>query len=398
MRCSALAVSLLSMALVAQADERDPYTKHDPAAMRRAGIVAVESFMWGKDHSTRAIQSLLGFEPIRFLETVHFKLGVSLSAQGLPSDPEDRAALRAELRALAAVLPAVDADTKVVDGWLRAHLYARRLEALYAEFSKRLRVDPVALAAARPGSAYGSDYVGEGPYLGQPGKYQVLLLRDQASVASYLKNFANHGATRRASRHVCDDGASLLLAAAELMPDEDLRRDGDLHAAVVHHTTHLLLDGYRYYWHDCAPWLEEGLAQWFRAEFVPRHVYFGERPADLPLQPNDRAWRSKLRVRVARERSVSSASLFDLPHGEQLSFEQVLAAWSRVDFLLREHGAMFPPLLQQLKGPDPSKLPPRPSAADVMARQRAAFVRVFGWGCVDFDAAWSTWVMNEYRQ
>lgn len=390
-------LSLATAPLSAQSADPDPYTRHEPPALHRAGVVALETFMWASDHSTRAIQSLMGYEPIRFLETAHFKLAVSLAPQAAPTAEPGRSRLRAELTALARKLPRVDPETKVLDGWLRAHLYASRLEALYTEFTTRFGIDAAALAAARPGSAYGVDYVGEGPYLGQRSKYLVLLCRDHSAVNAYLKNFYGLPAPRTASRHAVDGGAALLLAVAELMPDEDLRRDDALFAAVAYHGAHLLLDGYRHYWHDSPVWFEEGVAHWLRARFIPHAAHFAVRPRELPAEPAGRDWRLKVVARVSGACASTTDELFRLRNAAEMSFQDHLAAWSRIDFLLCERGALFPELARELKGPDPARVPPRPTDDDVRARQAPAVERVLGWTPKELDAAWSAWVLNKYR-
>jgi hypothetical protein len=57
----------------------DPFTNGDPAAMAAVGIEAYAPFPWADDHSTRDIDIELGAElRIRWAETRHFKIGISL--------------------------------------------------------------------------------------------------------------------------------------------------------------------------------------------------------------------------------------------------------------------------------------------------------------------------------
>ena len=53
---------LLPGSLLAQADEawrQDPYTKADPAAMKKAGYTSFGPFTWGDDHDSRLIHKML---------------------------------------------------------------------------------------------------------------------------------------------------------------------------------------------------------------------------------------------------------------------------------------------------------------------------------------------------
>ncbi|MEZ5962302.1 MAG: hypothetical protein R3F56_00520 [Planctomycetota bacterium] len=388
--------SLLASHALAQSDDLDPYTRHDPVRMRRAGIEALRAFEWAADHTTRDVQSLMGYEPFRFVETAHFELAASLSVQSVPARGVAHDDLRRELAELACVLPGVDPETRVLDGWLRAHLYARRLEQLYAEVEALLGVDAATKGAARPGSAGSATYVGEGPFLGMRGKYRVILCRDSSSVDAYLRNFLDLPAARRSLRVDVDGGAALLLATAESMPDEDLRDDRDLYAAVAYHTAHLLLDGFRHHWHECPPWLEEGLAHWLQLRAVPERACFAARPAELPADPAGKAWSLRVRRRTQSGAVVASAELFAHDDAATLTFADHLAAWSRVDFLVRAHPGAFALFLRTVKGPDVSHLPVKPTWAVVRARQHEALRKVFGWTTEDFDTAWRGWVLDRY--
>lgn len=387
---------LLASHALGQSLTRDPYTRHDPVRMTEAGIVALQSFVWGGNHTTRDIQSLMGHEPFRFVETRHFRLAVSLAPQPAPVDRRQRDALRQELRELQTVLPGVDPGTSTLDGWLRAHLYAWRLEKLYGDVASVLGATEETMQRARPGTAHAATYTGEGPFLGMRDKYLVVLCRDSGSVNAYLRNFLDRAAPRRTERVLLQNGASFLLATAESMPEEDLRDDRALHACVLHHTVRMLLDGYRGPWHECPPWFAEGLAHWFRAARIPDRACFVRRPAELPLQPAHRSWSAKVRLRLEGGSLPSSDALFDLSDPSAMRFADHLAAWSRIDFLIRAHPEAFPLIARALKGPEPTAVRPQPTPQVVASRQRPALRAVFGWSPADFDAAWSRWVLAEY--
>lgn len=373
----------------------DPYTKAEPAAMARAGVAALQRFEWAEGHTTVGIQSLMGFEPFRFVETAHFKIASSLPTMAIPRDAAGRRALRAELVALRAKLPGIDVDARTLDPWLRTHLYAHRLERAYAEFAARFGVSEAAMARCAPGGAFAVDYAGEGPHLGQRGKFLVVLARSGASLGSYARNFLDLPAPRTTARHHLARSGSLLLLTAEQLPEEDLRRDEDLHAAVAYHAAHLFVDAYRSYWHDCPVWFEEGVAHWFRAQAAPTRAVFSARPRLLPRDPGAADWATNVRARLAHGSSVPAEELFRL-RNEALRFEDHLAAWSRVDFLLTAHPDAFPLFARGLKGPDASATPPTPNAAEIDARQTRALAQVFGWSPADFDARWSEWALRTY--
>jgi hypothetical protein len=394
-----LAASLLLAGLPAQRPDDpptlDPYTRGDAAAMARAGIQALQRFPWSDDHTTVGIQSLMGNEPFRFVETAHFKLACSLPAASVPGDADGRRRVRAELEALRQVLPAVDPASRTLDPWLRTHLYARRLESAYAEFAQRFDATDAALAAHTPRRADAPDYAGEGPFLGLRGKFLVVLARSGASLGTYARNFLDLPPPRVSTRHHLARAGSLLLLSGEQLADENHRDDASLHATVAYHAGHMFVDAYRGYWHDCPAWFEEGVAHWFRRRAAPDRMAFTERPAHLPRDPAAGDWAANVRARLASGNTVAAADLF-LLRSDKLHFDDHLAAWSRVDFLFTAHGEALPLFARMLKGPDPDAVPPVPAASLIHDRQENAIRAVFGWAPADFDAQWSAWALRTY--
>lgn len=390
-------LSLLVSVAMAQAVDPavDPYTRGQPAALARAGIVEFERFAWTDDHTTVDIQRLMGFEPFHFVETAHFKIASSLGPVAVPLDAGARARLKNELVELGAHLSGVDPQTHLLDPWLRLHVYAQRLERAYAEFARRFGVTDAAMARCRPGSAAAADYCGEGPHLGQRGKFLVMLARSGTSLGTYARNFLDLPAPRTTTRHYLTGPGSLLLLTAEQLPDEDLRGDAALNASVAYHAGHMFVDAYRHYWHDCPAWFEEGLAHWFGMRAEPNHASFATRPDEVPRDSMAVDWGANVRARLAHGNSIGADELFRL-RNDALRYEHHLAAWSRVDFLLQAHAEAMPLLARMLKGPDPDRVPPKPSEATVMARQAEAFSKVLGWSPTEFDAQWSAWAMHFY--
>jgi hypothetical protein len=103
--------------------------------------------------------------------------------------------LLAEISRLGQAVPKLKQRPKVIDSWLLVHLYAARLEALYADFAVRSGFQ----VEAPPTPAGGSDGrggrnrggLGDGPYLGQHGKFCLLILEERGNVVRYLRRFAN---------------------------------------------------------------------------------------------------------------------------------------------------------------------------------------------------------------
>jgi len=208
----------------------DPYTEADPTVlMAAAGELSHGPFPWADHHGTRKIEEALGDVAPIWIETAHFKLGCTLSAYKIPpGDKVQRDKVRAELEDLAQVLPAVDPKTRRLDRWLRAHLYAQRLERIYSDLEGVWGVEDQDFPTA-PGRQVGADYRGEGPYLGQRGKYLILLFEKESSFARYWGRFVG-GAGDRPMRHNFAASDSLFFGTAAEFFDGFLKDDTALHA------------------------------------------------------------------------------------------------------------------------------------------------------------------------
>lgn len=341
-------------------DADDPFTKDDAAARTRAGVVAVGRFPWA-DHTTVDIQSLMGFEPFRFLETAHFKIASSLAPLPLPEDRAVRKRLLGELDELRKKLPSVASAPEGVDAWLRVHLFAQRLEHLHATFTSTF-------GTAR------DDH---------QGKTLVLLCRSGASVGTYARNYLDLNPPRRTLRHRLVTGESLL-AAAEHLPDEDLAEDARLHAAVAYHAARLLLE--RRAAGAVPLWLGEGVGHWFRERAVPEVAHFAEHPRELPETPHEPGWGANVRARATAGWQPPAAELFLATDPQLLRFVDHVEAWSRVDFLIRTEPPALPILLHML----------RQSSEPLVARSAPALRAVLGWQLAEFDARWRHHVLANY--
>src|SRR5262245_20697831 len=154
----------------------DPYTKDDPGAKEKAGYASYGPFRFGDDHTTSQIETTLGGIPLIWVETEHFKLGSALPEHALTGDAAESKKLKKELERLAERLPDVKVKVKKLDPWLRLHLFAQRLEDLYAGFLTRFRLAESDFPTAPPDASkkQAGGYMGEGRYLGMPAKFTVL--------------------------------------------------------------------------------------------------------------------------------------------------------------------------------------------------------------------------------
>ena len=226
-----------------------PYCHGDEELMRAAGIVSHGGFAFGRE-DTAALDAWMATIEIKWIETPHFEIGIGLSPYKVPQAESGK--IRAEAARLREVLPDVPSKPKVLDPWLRAHLYALRAEDLWEHFIELVGLDDLSVLpdGTRTWDMRGK-YMGEGPYLGMKGKYEILLLESEAISRQYLEQ--QYGVINYETQrwHVPDLGTLSLTAHTQA---GRLRRDAALHGHLAFNLGHNFLDGYKHYAYETPVW------------------------------------------------------------------------------------------------------------------------------------------------
>ena len=327
----------------------DPYTAGDAVLRKRLGYTSVGGpFPFGTGQDTAAISELLADEPLLWIETEHFRLGCSLSELRLRGDfgNEWLEQVRGELKQLANRLPQLKADTRVLDPWLRAHLIAMRLEALYDEVAANLREserDPGATGLA------GGD--GNGPFLGMNQKFTVLLVKKCSSLARYTRAHQGGESEDPMRRHdVMFD--CTFWGAAEETSDRLFANDFALHAHLVFNVAHNLYSSYRGHGHDLPPWVPVGLGHWHARHVTPRFPAY-DRKSDRDRVLSTTFWQWDKRV----DDMLRNGTFRPLPEfcllGDSAEFgvEQHVQSWALVDWLMQTRKDQFMRFIRLYKEP-----------------------------------------------
>lgn len=378
----------------------DPYTKNKPELIEAAGYVSLGPFVFGNVGAnpvqTTQIEEALQYVQILWIETKHFRLGCNLPAWTVPQDAETRAKLRSELERLAERLPGVNPKARSLDPWLRAHLFAQRLEDLHAEFCRLAGVkdedfppDPDKLVI-QPGQRY----MGQGPHLGMKDKYLVLLFEKEGPFRSYMKGFLGRD-SKFGQRWHCKDVGSLLFTVSTDCDEGRLKHDTALHCHVAFDVSQNLLDGFRHYSYDLPVWIREGLGHWFERRVDPKFNSFDQNEGSTAdMKP---LWRWEPYCRGL----VTSGSKF-APFTEaytwrdfgNITFNDHVAIWSRIDWLMSQGPEKWSQFLFLVKGRVDAKW--FPDQSDLVGATRDALRQVYGVSPLDFDQKWGEWVKATY--
>lgn len=399
-----LACLLLTAAALAQNAKPakwriDPYTENDPKVMAKAGYVSFGPFPFGsvaaKPTSTTDIDAALEYVQILWIETPHFRIGCNLPAWPVPMDPPTRGKVRGELEELAKVLPNVNPKTRTLDPWLRAHLTAYRLEKLYAEVSELFGVkdDMFPADASKVVISATARYMGYGPFFGMKDKFTVLLFDKLASYQSYLSKFLGRD-SKFSQRWHFTEVSSILLATATECDEARLKHDTAMHCTLAFNVGQNLLDGFRYYSYDLPVWIREGFGHWLERRVDPKWNSFDQNEGSLADMKTTWKWEPYCRSLVANDKFTPFAEAYSWRDFGKIKFDDHVAVWSRMDWLMSLGPEKWQKFLFAVKGRVDKEW--RPDQSDLVGATRDALQAAYGISVLDFDRQWTEWVKATY--
>lgn len=363
-----------------------PYCLNEPELMQAAGIVSHGGFEFGRI-DTDGVDDLLRTNDIRWIETAHFEIGFA----GAPyrANGAERKKIAAELEELSAVLPEVNPKQRLLDPWLRAHLFAMRAEKVWDRFLEIMQVEESDFPDGKTLWKGEGDYRGEGPYLGQKGKYEVLIVPGVGDLQAYISN--QYGlTTNMTSRWNNIERDSIVVTIH--MSEGDLKKDTSLHGHVAFNLAHNLLDGFEHYSYDTPIWIHEGLAHYFEREVSPDFNSFDGGEGGVPIRTNKDDWDAEVKKLVKAKKASRMASLMAVRTYSDLTLEDHFTTWSMVKFLIEEHPDFFADLNKELHGRmDKTGHIDSQNLGDV---HRTFFKEHLGVTYIQFDEMWRNWVLG----
>jgi len=367
----------------------DPYTEGgSEQLLKAAGYVSMGGFEFSMT-DTAGIDAFMATSDIRWIETEHFQLGFALGSYKVRQ--ADKKKIRAELTELALKLPSVKPKSKILDPWVRAHLYAQRLEHTWDDFLALAQVEASEFPDGTKGWDLTGTYMGEGPYLGQKGKYEVLILPSEAASASFLKQQFGLSIKKTQRWNVIPRDTLVLVTH---IGQGSFKLDSALHGHLTFNLAINFLDGYKHYSYESAIWLREGLGHFMERKIDPRYNTFDSSEGSLAEMTKKSDWQAETKKMVRGDKAPRMAELINLKSYGELELEHHFATWSMVDFLVETRPKEFATFLGTIKGRTDSK--GYALATDLKGAHRDAFKSVFNWNYSQFDKAWVAWVSETY--
>jgi len=387
-----LALALLAGPSTAQKKRPDDpascsWCRNDPALLAAAGLVSHGPFEFGK-YDTQVTSGQLPSADIRWLETEHFKIGFALGPHKVKL--EEKKKIIAELTRLKEKLPDLKPETGILDPWMRLHLYAQRCEDTWDRFCDLMRISGKKWADGT--GVWHNQYMGEGPYLGQKLKYEVLVLPNQTLHVQFLQDHTGLRVKNSQRWHYIDKGSIAVICHAE---QGQLRQDAALHGHLAFSLAHNLLDGLNHYNYDTPIWIHEGLAHWMEREIDPNYNSFNSGEGAVAETTSKSNWKPEVLKLISSGEAPRMASLMQLKSYAELKLEHHFTTWSMIDFLLATRPEEFAKLIWAVKNCKDER--GVPTGANLPDWHRDKFKELLGWNYAEFDEAWAAWAKEAYR-
>ena len=374
-------------------EEVDPYTEGDPQRMQDLGVLSFGPFFWSETRTTTDVEQIVGTDEILFVETAHFRLASTLGTYEQGGDKVEKARLREELGRMGRSNRKIKAKIKDrdADPWLRALLYAQRLEDTYAEFVDlfELRADEFPSAPVDPEKPHP---MGRGPYLGQVEKFTILLSGNASGYGRYAE--AVLGIKDDYMRRWIFSDCMFYGVSFETLRGFERKLDICLHVNVVGSVVLNLLDGFRASEMAVPEWFKYGLAHWFTRRIDSRWNNWGAGGPSVPDMDRQWEWKPRVRGLVANDSEVPWTNMLEWVEFDDLKPRDHMVAWSRVGWLVEEKPKGLRELLMGLTEVLPVEKEERLEAS--VAQQVKALDAAYGKTAAELDEEWRKFVLRKY--
>jgi hypothetical protein len=371
--------------LPANAPENCPYCGGEPARMEPAGVLSHGGFEFART-DTAGVDALVPSIEVYWIETEHFETGYALGRYK-PNQAE-RKKLRAELERLKLVLPEVNPKEKILSAWLRLHLYAQRLEDVWDQFLDVQQKTADQFPDGTTPWVLGQPYWGEGPYLGQKGKYEVLMVPSTAHQVEVIQDQFGLSIETTQKWNVIERDTLILVTNLE---ENDLRNDEHLHGHLVFNQIHNFIDGYKHYSYDTPIWIKEGLGHYMERLLNPNFNSFSFSEGSVAKIFTKSKWAAEARRLINSNDATRLAVLARKRTFAEFTPADHVTCWSMVAYLVAEHATGFACLNDRLHGLKNQQGIPDGSKMD--DRHREAFRECIGMSYAQFDQAWREWAV-----
>jgi hypothetical protein len=398
----------------------DSVIDNHPETLQKLGL-SYGPFIFAHSNTDQVTDEMLIDGEVLWLQTPHFRFGSTLKKWKIPV--AERKLYRAELGEMQLEYPDLDPKVTSLDRWYRIHLYAWRMEKMYAEFLAHMgwtdadfrKLPPEELLAkafedefsktindfefARGGQVRSKgfpEWIGMGQYLGEPYRFEIFLSEDEATWQEFkLRYFGiRTGHPQRWNMKVDTVDNGIVQARSRCMlfgisaRQAHVRHDQHMHNALRHNMAINFLDAYMLYLFDLPAWVREGYAHYMRRLNQKGYSFYDSGEGAAAIEKDAEEWAPIVRKLVKKGKAADFALLSRLNDYVDLDFNAHVVVWSKVDFLINISPGKFGKFITQIKT--------QATGAGMAKAQRDAFKDVYGWTMHQAENAWQAWVLENY--
>jgi hypothetical protein len=143
-------------------------------------------------------------------------------------------------------------------------------------------------------------------------------------------------------------------------------------------------------------WLPLGVAHSLARDIDQKRNYFTDKRLYDSEDKNIWKWDTKTRKRVEHDLAMSYQEMTAWGSPTSLAYNDHVMAWSRVDFLLKEHRDWVAKWLYRMQDSYAPTLVP--SAEQLVERDKEVVAEIFVFDEGDFESVWQKWVKKNYKR
>ena len=230
-------------------------------------------------------------------------------------------------------------------------------------------------------------YMGNGPHLGQSGKYEILMLPGENVSKRYLSETFGL-LVEQTQRWNVIDRDSLIIVMND--SDSEMRKDAPLYSHMAYNIGIQLLDGFKHYNYEIPCYIRSGTAHVLEREITHEFSTFDSSEGGDKIEFFKTDWLGALQ-KVARSGEIPRiAELVNIDAYADMDLEDHLASWGLVQYMIYEHPDGYAGLLDRLCGLTNEE--GYTDGSDMLKHHREGVKDAFGMGYLQLDVAFREWL------
>jgi hypothetical protein len=222
----------------------------------------------------------------------------------------------------------------------------------------------------------------------------VLVFDKCASHQAYMKAYLGRDSPHPQRWHFKETSSILITLGCD-SAEFPLKHDTALHCGLAFNVSQNLMDGFRYYAYDLPVWIREGFGHWNWRRIDPKWPNFDQNEGAIADIKMIDKWEPYCRGLLGHEGKFASfPEAMGWRDFGKIAFNDHVAIWSRMDWLLSQGPEKWQKFLWSVKGRVDANW--SIDQSDLVGATREALQQAYGVSVLEFDRKWAEWVRATY--